>query len=313
LGGDKRGKMSSFPDPLELEQVDEDWKEHDPNVFDRVTAVPGEVAPAPPPDGSGGGDDPISGLHQRTTPDAGIPSFREPLPDDDLPPVLGPAPSGRSRPKTAKPAESKSVEPPRSSRKPTPSRGRRQEPWKSTGARRTGAPKRPVLELELEDIEATRPEPGPRPDALEVPLPERAPVSLPIPVSRPQVSPELLDMRDRYATGDFTGALVVAESLLETAPDHEEARRCLGRCTEVLSQMYMARLGSPAQAVRVAVPNDQIRWLSLDHRAGFLLSLVDGRLTIDELLDISGMPRLDALRILFGLLDQRVIALCERT
>jgi hypothetical protein len=98
-------------------------------------------------------------------------------------------------------------------------------------------------------------------------------------------------MRDRYATGDFTGALVVAEAMLETTPDHEEARRCHERCTEVLSQMY----------------------LSLDHRAGFLLSLVDGRLTIEELLDISGMPRLDALRILYGLLDQRVIALCERT
>jgi hypothetical protein len=312
LGGDKRGKMSSFPDPLEVEKVDHDWGEHDPSVFDRVTAVPGEVEPVPPPDGSGGGDDPISGLHHRATPDEGMPSFREPLPDDDLPPVLGPAPSGRSRPKTGKPAESQSVKPPESRGKPVDSR-RRRDATRSTGARRTAAPKRPVLELELEDIESRQPEPGPRPDALEVPLPERAPVSLPIPVSGPAASSEVINMRDRYATGDFTGALVVAESLLETTPDHEEARRCHERCTDVLSQMYMARLGSPAQAARVAVPNDQIRWLSLDHRAGFLLSLVDGNLTIEELLDISGMPRLDALRILYGLLDQRVIALSERT
>jgi hypothetical protein len=294
LGGDKRGKMSSFPDPLELEQVDHDWEEHDRKVFDRVTAVPGEIPPAGPPDGSGGGDDPISGLHQRTTPDEGIPSFREPLPDEDLPPVLGPAPSAGS-----------------SRRKPSDSRGKKPG-WKRTGARRSATPKRPVLELELDDIESKRPEPAPRPDALEMPLPERAPVSLPVPVSRPAVSAEVLDMRDRYATGDFTGALVVAESLVEAAPDHEEARRCVERCTDVLSQMYTARLGSPAQAVRVAVPNDQIRWLSLDHRAGFLLSLVDGHLTIEELLDISGMSRLDALRILYGLLDQRVIALCDR-
>jgi hypothetical protein len=76
--------------------------------------------------------------------------------------------------------------------------------------------------------------------------------------------------------------------------------------------MYLARLGSPTQVVRVAVPSDQIRWLSLDHRAGFLLSLIDGRSTIEEILDISGMPRLDALRILYGLLDQRAIALSER-
>jgi hypothetical protein len=119
-------------------------------------------------------------------------------------------------------------------------------------------------------------------------------------------------MRDRYATGDFTGALVVAEGLLEADPEHAEARRCHERCTEALSHMYLARLGSPAQVVRVVLPNDQIRWLSLDHRAGFLLSLVDGTLSIEELLDISGMTRLDALRILYGLLDQRVIALCDR-
>jgi hypothetical protein len=79
----------------------------------------------------------------------------------------------------------------------------------------------------------------------------------------------------------------------------------------VLAQMYLARLGSLAQVVRVALSGDQIRWLSLDHRAGFLLSLVDGQSSIETLLDISGMARLEALRILFGLLDQRVIVLAE--
>jgi hypothetical protein len=169
-----------------------------------------------------------------------------------------------------------------------------------------------VLELELDDIPSERPPPEPKPDALEAPLQTRSaapPVSAP---PAPQVSPEVLDMRDRYRAGDFTGALVVAEALLEANPRHDEARRCHELCTSVLSQMYLARLGSPTQVVRVAVPSDQIRWLSLDHRAGFLLSLIDGRSTIEEILDISGMPRLDALRILYGLLDQRAIALSER-
>jgi hypothetical protein len=328
VAGD-RGKMSSFPDPLELEHLE--GQEEDPSVFDRVTAVPGEVPdaqPSRPP----AVDDPVSGLHQRTEDDAS-PSFREPYADDDLPPVLGRAPESTRQPaRSAKPPEPSAAAPGAPSRKAP-------DPWKETGKRRVYGPKRPVLELELEDIEPKPvPAPGPRPDALEAPLPDAArtrttvpvrdPSPAPFPLSRPapdsppraaagpasapQLSPEVLDMRDRYATGDFTGALVVAQSLLETTPDHQEARRCHDRCTDVLSQMYLARLGSPTQAVRVAVPNDQIRWLSLDHRAGFLLSLVDGSSTIEELLDISGMPRLDALRILFGLLDQRVIALAER-
>ena len=116
-------------------------------------------------------------------------------------------------------------------------------------------------------------------------------------------------MKDRYAMGDFSGALVIAEGILEADPAELEAARYAQSCRDVLTQMYSARLGSLEQIVAVAVPPDQIRWLTLDHRAGFLLSLIDGGSSIDQLLDISGMPRLDALRLLYQLLDQRVISL----
>jgi hypothetical protein len=45
----------------------------------------------------------------------------------------------------------------------------------------------------------------------------------------------------------------------------------------------------------------------MDHHAGFLLSMVDGRFTVEELVDASGMPPLDALRILVELLQHSVI------
>src|SRR5690606_12995846 len=123
------------------------------------------------------------------------------------------------------------------------------------------------------------------------------------------VDSEQSSMADRFAMGDFTGALVIAEQILERDPQHAEALRYAQRCREVLTQMYAARLGPLSQTVTVAVPNDEIRWLSLDRRAGFLLSLIDGSLTLEEILDISGMSRLDALRLMFSLLDERVIAL----
>jgi hypothetical protein len=138
-----------------------------------------------------------------------------------------------------------------------------------------------------------------------------------IPVGRREaggsVSPEapsttvVPDMQDRYAVGDFTGALVVAESILDTNPEDEDAKRYAQSCREVLTQMYAARIGPMDQIAVVAVPPDQITWLSLDHRAGFLLSLVDGVSSIEEILDISGMTRLDALRIMYTLVQQNVI------
>ena len=117
------------------------------------------------------------------------------------------------------------------------------------------------------------------------------------------------DMQDRYAVGDFTGALVIAESLLDQDPENEDAKRYAQSCREVLTQMYAARIGPMDQIASVAVPPDQITWLSLDHRAGFLLSLIDGTLSIEEILDVSGMSRLDALRIMYTLVQQNVITL----
>lgn len=131
------------------------------------------------------------------------------------------------------------------------------------------------------------------------------------PTKAPAADP-LLDIRDRYALGDFTGALALAEDLLAEHPDDTEAQRYAQSCRDILIQMYAARLGSTAQVPRVIVSPEEIRWLTLDHRAGFLLSCIDGRSSIEEILDVSGMPALEALRILYTLLQQQIIDVAPR-
>jgi hypothetical protein len=300
-GPDRRERQNSFLEPLELEDLDSRpvQEQEDPDVFERVTAVPGEIeafvppapAPAPPVE-----DDGISGLFERATPVPGsVPPARRP-PSSDAPPVLSAPTSSAKRP-------SRRGSRPGSTR-PT------SRPNLERAARRPSNPEQRGVELEL-DLEASEPDPVPQRDSLEIDLQLSSPrygSAAPGPASG---DPELVAMKDRYATGDFSGALIVAEGILDTFPHHEEALRCRERCADVLAQMYLARLGSLAQIVRVALSGDEIRWLSLDHRAGFLLSLIDGESSIETLLDISGMPRLEALRILYGLLDQRVIALSE--
>ncbi|MEO7109948.1 MAG: hypothetical protein ABI183_05895, partial [Polyangiaceae bacterium] len=115
------------------------------------------------------------------------------------------------------------------------------------------------------------------------------------------------EMRDRFSLGDYSGALVVAEAILESEPKHAEAHQVAQHCRRVLEQMYIARIGPLTRVPIVGVPRDQLRWLSIDHRAGFLLSHVDGVSTLEMILDVSGMSPLDALRILFELAQQRVI------
>jgi hypothetical protein len=123
-------------------------------------------------------------------------------------------------------------------------------------------------------------------------------------------APDVLrgQLRDRYAVGDFSGTLESAEQLLALDPGDVDALRYAESCRDVLFQMLNARVGSLDRVLKTAIAPDQIRWLSLNHRAGFLLSLVDGMSTAEELLDISGMSRLEALRILSELLEQRIVA-----
>lgn len=117
------------------------------------------------------------------------------------------------------------------------------------------------------------------------------------------------EMADRYALGDFTGALRAAELLIGQDPAHPDAHRYAENSRERLVQLYSSRLGSMARVPRVAVADREVRWLGIDHKAGFLLSRVDGLHTLEEIVDMSGMPRLSALKMLAELLEAGAITL----
>ena len=59
--------------------------------------------------------------------------------------------------------------------------------------------------------------------------------------------------------------------------------------------------------LHVRLEGDALKRLPLDHRAGFLLSLMDGTLDIDTLVEVSGMPRDEVLRIVRDLHDSGVV------
>jgi hypothetical protein len=207
-------------------------------------------------------------------------------------------------------------------------------------------PKRPSLELELADApitadleghdawtsgrrRSTTPPPRRRLSDLSAPPLRRGSASrratpsgsLPVVVdesdayrlierSRPSLSLDLgAEVAERYALGDFTGALRAAELWLGTDPENAEAKNYAASCREHLEQFYQSRLGSFDRVAQVDVEPSEIRWLGLDHRAGFFLSRVDGSTTVDELLDLSGMPRLEALATLVELLDMGAVRL----
>jgi hypothetical protein len=128
--------------------------------------------------------------------------------------------------------------------------------------------------------------------------------------SRPSQQLDIIgEMEELYALDDLTGALRQAEFILGRFPDNEQALRCAANCRARLVQLYASKLGPMDRVVTQTLETSQLRWLGLDHRSGFLLSRVDGVSTVEEVLDICGMPRLEALKTLADLLERGAIRL----
>jgi hypothetical protein len=117
------------------------------------------------------------------------------------------------------------------------------------------------------------------------------------------------EMTERFALGDFSGALRAAELLLGQHPSHPVAEHYANEATAKLEEMYTSRLHPKTAMLQVAMPSSEVAWLGLDPQVGALLALIDGQSTYETLLSHCGMPRLWALRALSDLLDARVIRL----
>jgi tetratricopeptide (TPR) repeat protein len=113
--------------------------------------------------------------------------------------------------------------------------------------------------------------------------------------------------KELFSLGDFSGSLELIEKILQLDPDHGEARDYLRQNEATLVSMYESKLGPLGHVPRLAIKPEEVMWLNLDHRAGFLLAQIDGTVDFESLFALSGLPRLDTARILANLIADGVI------
>ena len=63
----------------------------------------------------------------------------------------------------------------------------------------------------------------------------------------------------------------------------------------------------------VAVPLDRVRELPLDARQGFVLSLVDGESTLEEIIDICAFERIETIEIVAAFIQAGIVAMLPPT
>lgn len=110
-----------------------------------------------------------------------------------------------------------------------------------------------------------------------------------------------------FGLNDFEGALDLVDKADGQGVLDRRLKRLREQCEGELLKLYETRLGDLQRTPRTKVGSGDLVWLNLDHRAGFLLSLIDGRVSFDEVFSLSGMSRLETARVLSQLVREAVI------
>jgi hypothetical protein len=131
----------------------------------------------------------------------------------------------------------------------------------------------------------------------------------PVEVRDTEVQTLLQGAQDLIGLDDHSGAMDLLLRAQRLAPDRPDVRRLRERTEAKLLGMLESKLGRMDAMPRVLLKQDEIIWLNLDHRAGFVLAQIDGTLSLEDLFAVSGMSRLDTARILVHLKEQGVISL----
>ncbi len=76
------------------------------------------------------------------------------------------------------------------------------------------------------------------------------------------------------------------------------AQKLIHRNRDTIMQVFQNFIGELDRQPQLARPLHELANAPISPRAAFLLSRIDGALTLEEILDVSGMPRLEAYRYL---------------
>ncbi len=118
----------------------------------------------------------------------------------------------------------------------------------------------------------------------------------------------LLDRAAEWSrAGEADKAVAAVDLALSEDPNAALAQKLLHRNRDAIMTIFQGYLGDLDRTPVLAKPLHELAKTPISPRAAFLLSRVDGALSIDEILDVSGMPRLEAYRYLCQLLLRGIL------
>ena len=104
-------------------------------------------------------------------------------------------------------------------------------------------------------------------------------------------------------------ALVLASRLAYVDPEHEVAQRIKSRCTQRIGAQRTREFPRPDAVPRMVVTWHELKQRPLTREAAYLLTCIDGKATVEEIVDTSALPLLVAYEAFDGLVNDGMVAL----
>ncbi|ATB47357.1 hypothetical protein [Corallococcus macrosporus] len=167
-----------------------------------------------------------------------------------------------------------------------------------------------ALELLARDvvIDVDEPVVAAKGDTDEYGIPEGHTQEFGLPPVESELDLLLRGAEDLLELDDHSGAVDLLFKAKELAPTDARVEALRVRSERMLMARLESKLGDLGRVPAVRLQPDDIIWLNLDHRAGFVLAQIDGSVSYEDLFSLSGMTRLDTARILAQLIDEGVIS-----
>lgn len=113
-------------------------------------------------------------------------------------------------------------------------------------------------------------------------------------------------VRKLYDSGKFQSALDIINNVLAQTST-QEAEHLKQNIERELERQQHDRIGSLSRIPVLGITLNELSNHQLDHRAGFIISQMDGLLSFEDIIDMSAMSRLETMSVLADLCDRGLI------
>lgn len=117
----------------------------------------------------------------------------------------------------------------------------------------------------------------------------------------------LADALELFRKGEALEALELFETLARENPRRMGIQGYFELVRSHLFEYFRERVADASRVLKVKITPEEVMRFNLPANAGFVLSMVDGSTSVNEILALSGMDPFDAMRVVHNLLEAGIV------